>query len=400
MTCKFIKALLPKFAKNRINNFIIGTNQLIINRKIAKQLPFSGSIDYFEYKIFKNEVISFIESLQVSDTEFLYSKCCDFPTLYSSAYACMALNFLGELPSLGREEKTNWVNYFDSFQSPEDGLWYDPIIKDSQFIDSDWWGTRHLALHMICAYTDLGSQPKYRFSFLDQYYNYDFIENWLNTFDWFSPNIGKTDIDNKLMNIVCLLQYSRDTWNDKQADNTIKQIKQYLLNKINTNTGIWGGDINDQEQLSRMIQFAYHIFAIFFYDDYFGFDHEKIINLTLQTQNKFGGFGCKANSSACEDIDSIDILIRLRPYANDAQKSHIDNSLKNAWKWIFQNQVEDGGFVFKLHERMQYGHKQMSSRSNCGAMFPTWFRLLSIAYIYNTYRDPQFLINKSPGLIY
>lgn len=40
-----------------------------------------------------------------------------------------------------------------------------------------------------------------------------------------------------------------------------------------------------------------------------------------------------------------------------------------------------GGFVFIKDNPFFYGHRQLSSPENAGAMFPTWFRTLSLAYI-------------------
>ena len=40
-----------------------------------------------------------------------------------------------------------------------------------------------------------------------------------------------------------------------------------------------------------------------------------------------------------------------------------------------------GGFIFMRHQPFEYGHPQMQSDANVSAMFPTWFRLLSLALI-------------------
>ncbi len=65
---------------------------------------------------------------------------------------------------------------------------------------------------------------------------------------------------------------------------------------------------------SRIVRFVYHLLVIFFYDGDYEFDWFKIVDLVLVTQNNLGGYGVKSNSSVCEDIDSIDILLRAFPY--------------------------------------------------------------------------------------
>lgn len=89
---------------------------------------------------------------------------------------------------------------------------------------------------------------------------------------------------------------------------------------------------------------------------FFEFNCENIIDLTLKAQNRFGGFAVKFSSSACEEIDSIDLLVRLRPYVDNCQHRGIDSDLSKAWGWVYINQVEDDGLVFRLSESMQYGH--------------------------------------------
>jgi hypothetical protein len=92
------------------------------------------------------------------------------------------------------------------------------------------------------------------------------IEKWLEQFNWQGTMIGEEDLDNKIMNIGCLLQYQRDYWQDAEAGNAVQFLKTYLRSKINKQTGMWGGfDINNPHQRSRMIQFAYHLFQLYFY---------------------------------------------------------------------------------------------------------------------------------------
>jgi hypothetical protein len=314
----------------------------------------------------------------------------------------MTLSLLGELEKLSDVEREEWRNYFDSFQNESDGLFYDPAVQNDIYNDSDWWGARHLALHMISAYTDLGYRPSYPFAFLKKYYEPAAIEEWLDQFDWKSESIGAKDVDNKIMNIGCLLQYQRDYWDDTAAGQAIEFLKKYLRSKLNKQTSMWGYfDIDNPHQRSRMVQFAYHLFQLYFYDNDYVFDTEKIISLTLKTKNELNGFGVMLNSSACEDIDSIDTLIRLQKNASLNLQNEVRESVKKSFNWVLANQVEDGGFVFRLEEPFVYGNVETSSNKNEGAMLPTWFRTLSIAYIYNFLNDDSnFQITTCPGYEY
>lgn len=395
--------VIPSSIKKTFNYFRTVIRDLQIKFQIKRillrrDLQYSGKFEFSEFKL---NVKSFVISMRVDGSNYYYrySSSCSRPTLYASAYACMTLSLLGELQGYSDEKRREWADYFDSFQNPVDGLFYDQAVMNDLYPDTDWWGARHLALHMISAYTDLDSRPKYPFTFLTKYYEEGFIQTWLDSFDWQGSSLGAGDVDNKIMNIGCLLQYQRDYWNDQQAGVAINVLKSYLRNKINPITGMWGEfDTTDAHQRSRMAQFAYHLLPIFFYDKEFDFDHVKIVSLVLKTQNRFGGYGVAMNSSACEDIDSIDILIRFCPLTSESTKTKITQSLAIAFQWVLLNQVDDNGFVFRLAEPFVYGSTQTSSTTNEGALLPTWFRTLSLAYLTkNLHIENHFVITTCPG---
>jgi hypothetical protein len=377
---------------NKITEFKIGR---IVRHYAAVR------IDEFNFANFRDEVLIFLRRMKNDNQRFAYrySSSCTKSTLYASAYACMTLSLLGELDKSSKDEKIEWGKYFDTFQRAEDGLFYDDAVHNRLYDDTDWWGARHLALHMISAYTDLGVKPKHEFKFLRHYYTSGAIQKWLENFDWRASAIGVGDVDNKIMNIGCLLQFQRDTWGDGDAARSLDDLKLYLKGKIDPSTGMWGGfDLNNKDQHSRAVQFAYHLFPLFFYDGEFDFNVEKVVNTVLATQNKYGGYGVRPNSSACEDIDSIDILVRLHPFCSRTLQEKIDESISRAFSWVISNQVDDGGFVFRLNEPFHYGSRETSSEANIGAMLPTWFRTLSLAYIAEHLHKPHhFKITNCPG---
>lgn len=373
-----------------------------VTKKIGAQKPVT--IDNCDFPLMKAQVSAFLESLRDPESIYCYrySQSCSQPTLYASAYACMTKSMIGELSNMPKADTIAWVDFFDSFQNQNDGLFWDSVVRNEIYEDSDWWGARHLALHMISAYSDLGARPRHPFKFLEAYYDSASMQTWLDQYDWGGAVIGESDVDNKIMNIGSLLQYQRDTWSDEDAGRAVEFLKLYLREKLNKSTGMWAGlSPNNKNQRSRMVQFGYHLFPLFFYDGDYNFDADKIVNIVLRTQNQFGGFGVNANSSACEDIDSIELLIRFRPYVPNDVQMRIDDALEKALSWVALNQMPDGGFVFRLNEGFVYGSSQTSSEANQGAMLPTWFRILSLAQITRQVGlDDHFKINRCPGLKY
>jgi hypothetical protein len=336
--------------------------------------------------------------MRVEERSYRYSSSVSQPTLYASAYACLTLSLTGEVDQLDEEDRGLWVTYFDAHQSASDGLFRDSAIQNKIFDNTDWWGARHLAMHMISAYTALGAKPPYRFAFLDEYKDMKTLHGWLSSHRWQQPLADGDDIDNKIMNIACLLQYDRDFFDDRKAGEAVRFISDYLIDRVDRKTGMWNVfDETKPDEVSRAVQFAYHINKILFYDDVPLVNEKSVIDLTLSTQNRFGGFGVPENSSACEDIDSIDMLVYL---ANRTTYKHdeIHNALQRGLAWVLANQNEDGGFVFRRNEPLVYGHPLMRSSSNESALFPTWFRTLTVAYLVNfLYKDNGFSFIRSPG---
>lgn len=86
----------------------------------------------------------------------------------------------------------------------------------------------------------------------------------------------------------------------------------------------------------------------------------------------------------------------------DHSHDKVQDALMWALPWILTNMNEDGGFVFRRLESFKYGHEKMYSKAEESAMFPTWFRTLSLAYIGKVLPDSMvgkfdWQILKCPG---
>ncbi|KKH47217.1 hypothetical protein [Methanosarcina sp. 1.H.A.2.2] len=356
----------------------------------------STSLSYDFPKI-KKKTLDYVSSNKVGDhiAEYKYCHSSLKPNIYASCYACMIRSLYDDLNTLSQDEKQEWASYFDSFQSPDDGLFYDPVLINQIYKTEDWWGARHLALQLITSYSALGSRPKYDFYFLEPFYDPRYIVEWLESRDW-GERIAFTG--NEVMNYGCLLQYSRDYFQNREAGVGLQAMMDWLEDRINPDTGMWGDLPTDNPyHISQIVQGAYHIYPLFFYDQHDLPSKHKAIDLLLRTQNPLGGFGITLNSSACEDLDSIDPLIRFSRDIN-YRKEYIDLALKRAFPAVLANMNDDGGFVFRRNEPFYYGHKEMYSGYNESSMFATWFRTLCLAYLesYLGFSE-NFNVQRMPG---
>ena len=318
---------------------------------------------------------------------YRYSLSATAPTLYSSTYAVMTMSLYDSLKGLTDVCRQMWVDYFDRHQD-DDGLFRDPVIFDQGWYEGDpfWCGRPHLTCHVLTALRCLGSTAKKPIQLVRRFYDKNVLIGWLEQRNW-CTGIGLTG--NEIMNLGTLLQYSREFHNDHRAGHSMECLFDWMdTHYVNPTTGVWGTlDISNPLNRSHAVQAAYHWWALYFYDRREIPHTERAIDTLLSTQNANGGFGCGVhnpqsplNSSACEDIDSIDPLVRMS-FLTDYRHEDIVSVLQKAAEWVVNNQADDGGFVFMRDRPFEYGHSQMYSPANTGAMFPTWFRTLSLAIL-------------------
>jgi len=321
------------------------------------------------------------------------------PILYASVYAALHRHLLGDLRNVAPATKRDWATYINSFQC-SDGLYRDPFLQNEIAETEDWWGWRHLSAQVVTALTILDTKTKIIFRFLEPLYEKGKARQWIESLNWEEQADFSS---NAVMNYGVMLQYNRDFHGVEKAGTALGEIFSWLDQHQDPKTGLWGRSPFDTPRtLSIGVQTAYHIWILYFYERRTIQFIERCIDSCLKTQNQIGGFGVSLNSSACEDIDSIDPLCRFY-FLSNYRRDDIRAAVERAISWIFANQNQDGGFVFKRFEPLAYGHELMTTRADESAMFPTWFRVLSLAYIsrvipnHPVFRHVDFHFIKCPG---
>ena len=332
-------------------------------------------------------VLRYTENLRIKNQpygRYRYSSNGTLPLLYASVYAALLRHLLDDLDNLSREQRWEWINYINSFQC-EDGLYRDPLLNNDIAETQDWWGWRHLTAHVVTALTCLGGRPHSSFVFLKSIYGENISYEWVSKLPW---HIKPENVSNTVMNYGVLLQYERDSHDNKHAANAINRIFSFLDETMNPDTGLWGNkSVTNKFKLSAGVQTSYHLWNLYFYDNRPISHMDKAIDNCLATQNTLGGYGVALNSSACEDIDSIDPLCRFY-YLTNYRRNEIESSLKKALSWIPANLLSDGGMAFNRFSKLVYGHELMTTEPDESHLFATWFRILSMAYISHILRIP------------
>ena len=296
--------------------------------------------------------------------------------LYASCYAALTLHLYGELQQYTRKQKQSWVEYINAFQD-DDGIFRDKKIACPGAETLEWWGWHHLTLHTLMTLEALGGVTPKTFTIIERFKEKGSMAKWLDSLGW---QESAANASNHVQNYGTLLQYDRDFHGIRWCAASLDEMFNWLDLHQNNNTGLWGTRFDTPYTLSQGVQAGYHLWMLYFYDHRQISHTQQIIDSCLATQNRFGGFGPSLNSSACEDIDSIDPLVRLARqsgYRND----EVERSLAHAMYWILANFKENGGAVFRRHETLNYGHALMSAGVEEPTLFPTWFRTLCLAYL-------------------
>jgi prenyltransferase beta subunit len=333
----------------------------------------------------RKQTLNFIENMRLKNEpygRYAYAPSQTKPVLYASLYAVLTRHLYNDLSTLTNEEKKEWAEYIKSFQS-DDGWFRDPEIDCELAESADWWGWRHMTAHAIMALGCLGVVAEKQFSILEKFKEKDFIEPWfeeLHIEKTLSPKMNA----HLPSYLVVLLQYARDFQGAKWANVPIQKIIDLLNERIDPITGCWCTGNGQKELINEGVKIAYHFWIFYFYDTLRIKFPERAIDSVLSTQNSYGGFNNGIiNSSACDDIDSIEPLCRFKNISK-YREADIEKALFLSIPWILANMNNDGGFVFQRGRGFTYGHRKMYSGFNESNMFATWFRTLSLAYIGKT----------------
>lgn len=380
---------MPKTVKQRIKKILLEKLHSVESQQydIADTVASRGIKGFAEWNFprFQAEIMKYMGDMHIGTHAYKYSASRQESCLYASVYAVMTEGLLGTLYERKASELKEWADYLNSFQSPEDGLYYDPSLTGASYEHqgawNEGWGKHHLMGHMIIALARLGHTPKYPLKYLEKYYDTEYLTAWMDGFD-FSGDVWT--VSNYFMNLYSVLEYARDYMGERRADDAVRTMAQWLLDRQHPETGMWHiqkFDTLDHLGKLKVVRAAYHFFPLFVYEQITLPYQAKIVDSILPLQNSWGGWTVeKGNSGACEDIDAVEPLIRFASVCPELSKD-IRAAVIRSMVWQFACRNADKGFSFYLRSGHEYGgHPSTSSLRDESSMFATWFRTLCIAY--------------------
>jgi hypothetical protein len=339
----------------------------------------------------RDQALGFIEKMRLTKNGrfagYRYSASARKPVLYNTIAALLFRHLYGMQSDRDMEE----VDFLLEFQDIN-GLFTDPAIDCPEAETEDWWGWKHLTMLALMV-SVLYDRPVHKELKWISEYNDDRLRSHINSMDWGARAAWTSSA---VQNIGVSLQYARDYQTSTRAGRMLESLFDCIDARQDPQTGLFGDSFRTPQQLSSGVQAGYHIWLLYFYDKRKIKHDNAIVDSILRTQNVLGGFGVKWNSSACEDIDSIDPLLRLAKLSGQ-RSDDVQRSLRLALSAILHDLNYDGGWGFRSHQAFQYGFSsEMSSKPGQSNVFFTWFRTLALAYCLAGL-DPE---NVPPGFAY
>ena len=282
----------------------------------------------------KTNVINFVNSLRVTPCHYRLSKHSDC-TIYSSIFALFIYDLLDELSSWTKPEKDLWIDYINSFQDKESGLFF-----PQHFSQIDFYSKANFQLTSFClsALSILEGKPKYNLKFIEGWRTKENVDEYLKKFGCWE---GKRGSGNYAMFLGIFLTYSYELNRSPKRMELVDEWFDRHNKYQNRVTGFWGKQIINKYYWG--FQNAFHQFVIYDYWNRPTLFYDKVVDAILKLQDRDGLFAMSPGGGGCWDYDAIHSLIILG-LKNEYRKEEINKSLLRAYKSLLANQNTDGGF--------------------------------------------------------
>ena len=300
-------------------------------------------------------------------------------TLASTCLAVLLLESTGTLETFEQAGKLAWIEYIQSCQAADTGLFRDPAVDftastshDAEYLE---WHTTYLAIQALDA---LGANAPAPLRFAGAFAAPDAAEKWLDALDWQNPWLQS----NRIMSLLAVIIYRVERERETSLSAVFHRILDWLDRKQDTRTGLWGAGGN--LSLLNAIAAAYHFLPFYEYAHRPISALHAIIDGALELQQSDGLFAAEPGGGACEDLDAVDVLtvaLRHTSYRSD----EIRRALIRAYWATWNLQNEDGSFPYsRSNAQKTYsfgGCAALTASLGSGDVWSTWFRLLLLATI-------------------
>jgi Prenyltransferase and squalene oxidase repeat len=295
-------------------------------------------------------------------------------TLYGTCYESLGGFYLGANGGLPDERR----RFIVERQDPQTGFMIGPELRDFEAPPGAIHDREHLLMHLTCAAVPtcqhFGIQLKFPIAAAHRFCDLDYLGQWTDRRDlkkaWFEGN--------NILFVGQLLVYLRDVERYSGAQAALDRWFDWLQTHVDLTTGLWGTD--GHCSALEAVCGGYQL-LVYYHEERRLINPEGIIDTVLGLQHLDGGFNPWGNAGACEDVDSVGILVNLYKRF-DYRREDIRFGLKRCLGRILSIQNPDGGFAYNLNYAQSHmGIPGTQTPANVSTTFSTWFRIHTLALI-------------------
>jgi hypothetical protein len=294
-------------------------------------------------------------------------------TLYGTCYGAMGQFYLNELPVVN-DAIPELI--FQS-QCPDTGYFIGPELQDyfpSENIQHDRIHLlNHLAVSAVLPLAEnlgIGLRP---LLFAQKWCISDYLVTWQDSVDWKNAWFE----GNNILFVGQLLVYLRDVEKYPGAQASLEAWFEWLEREIDPATSLWG--TNGYCDAAAAVYGGYHQLLVYWHENRPIRNPKGLVDTVMSLRHMDGGFNPGGNGGACEDVDSVDILVNC--YKRwDYRRPEIRRALWHCADHILATQNPDGGFPYNRDQPQSHmGIPGTEAGPNVSCIFPTWFRIHTLA---------------------
>lgn len=325
--------------------------------------------------------LQFIARMQDGATEGYRSVPGGPVTLYGTCYGLLARTYLGDTVALAPATR----RFIQEGQDPQSGLFVGPELQGFQAPQGALHDREHLQLHLTCAALPVcrqfGIPVLHPLTAALRFCDIESLRRWLQARDlrhaWFEGN--------NLLFAGQLLVHLRDAAGFPEAQTALETWFEWLEGSIDPATSLWGS--NGLCSPAEAVYGGYHQLLVYYHEHRPIRNPEGLLDVVLRLQHADGGFHPGGNAGACEDVDCVDILVNLYKQTG-ARQREIRLALRKCLAHILAQQNPDGGFSYTRNRSQSHmGVPGTGAPANVSTMFPTWFRIHTLALMSEILTD-------------
>ncbi len=292
-------------------------------------------------------------------------------TLLATSFAVLASETLGTLSNWNRQRVTDVASGILEYQDEETGLFGSWLVRDADLLAKPICDRKYvinqITYFCLSALSALGFKPRHRLTFALSLLNNDKLRKHINDGPWHDIWNQSNRLMFVLRNLIHLMDEPELT---ATAHSTFDTVLAEIEERQDAETGLWFGAGVRNHRLG--VYAAYHFVPFFLWRGRPLMRVDEMIDSVLGIQSPEGLFADSIGGGACEDLDAIDLLVKLS-YLSDHRSEDVRLSLRRAYDRILQLQCENGGFPNYLrHVSVPSWKRRLARRLGLSRLVELW----------------------------